>query len=902
MAGSKKKHSSNNTGNLSPLMEQYLAVKRQHPDKLLFFQVGDFYELFFEDAITAARELEIALTSRDAKKDDPVPMAGIPVHAGESYFQKLLTKGFKLAVCDQVEEAEQAKGLIRREVTRIITPGTVIDGEMLEAGRNNYLAVLHSAPTGEKNLPGYGFAAVDVSTGEFLATEARGVKGWESLLDELFRLQPAEILCTKPELRDRILEGLGNLRRGPIRVELAESPPDPAAAQQLIAGRLAKDNVGKFPLERYPLAAGAVAAALLYLEDLKHPVGRRFHTLELYFPGDYMVIDSTTARNLELTQTLHDGEKRGSLLALLDQTRTAMGRRLFRRWLEQPLRRIEPVEARLGAVQDLAGNSSGQKKLRAALQQILDLERLASRLELGRVNARDLVSLKNSLALLPELTDILSPFQAPLLKKTAAALPDCAPLETLIRTALVDNPPPGLNEGGLFQTGYHPEIDRLRKISREGKQLLLNLEQRERKRSGIKSLKVGYNRNFGYYIEVTRANLALVPPDYNRRQTLVNAERFITTELKELEEQITGAKEKLVLLEHRLFETLLEQCLVYLPELHQAALQIARLDCLHGLAEAAVRYRYRRPRVTRSGQLKIIQGRHPVVEQTVREERFVPNDVYMSEKERVLIITGPNMAGKSTYCRMTALICIMAQMGSFVPAETVLLPLHDRVFARVGAGDDLSRGRSTFMVEMEEAAVILRDATPQSLIILDEIGRGTSTYDGMSIARSVLEFITSAIRAKTLFSTHYHELTALEGTLPGIKNYTMAVQERGRQVIFLRQVVPGRSDKSYGINVARLAGLPAAVILRAETVLAELEAVAAASQERQLTLLSSPPVADKPTRNTVHEEMTALLQETDLNRMTPLEALQILHLLQQKVLPPDKNPAEERKGEKTGGD
>ncbi len=895
MAGRKKDRYGENKAALSPLMEQYLAVKKQHPDKLLFFQVGDFYELFFEDAVTAARELEIALTSRDVKKDDRVPLAGIPIHAGESYFQKLLTKGFKLAVCDQVEEAIQAKGLIRREVTRIITPGTVIDGEMLEAGRNNYLVLLHAATVGEGGGSGYGLAAVDVSTGEFLATEARGEKGWESILDELCRLQPSEILCTGLELRDRVLAGLGGTMREPVRVEPVEPPADPETAQRLIAGRWENDDVGEPPLERYPLAAGAVAAALLYLEDLKHPAGRCFHSLEIYFPGQSMVIDSTTARNLELTQTLRDGEKRGSLLDLIDQTLTAMGRRLFRRWMEQPLRRVEPIIVRQEAVQDLAGNPSGRKKIRSVLKQVLDLERLASRLELGRVNARDLVSLRNSLTLLPELTGVLSLFQASLLQEIAKVLPDGAALESLIRTALVDDPPQVIREGGLFRAGYHPEIDRYRKISREGKQMLLDLEQRERKRSGIKSLKVGYNRNFGYYIEVTRANLSLVPPDFNRRQTLVNAERFITAELKELEEQISGAKENLIILEHRLFEALLEQCLPHLPDLREAALQIARLDCLQGLAETAERHLYRRPRITRSGRLNIVRGRHPVVEQTV-EERFVPNDVRLSEKERVLIITGPNMAGKSTYCRMTALICIMAQMGGFVPAEEAVLPVHDRVFARVGAGDDLSRGRSTFMVEMEEAAVILRDATPQSLIILDEIGRGTSTYDGMSIARSVLEFIASAVRAKTLFSTHYHELTALEGSLPGVKNYTMAVQERGRRVIFLRQVVPGRSDKSYGINVARLAGLPAAVILRAEAVLAKLEAAAAASQEKQLTLLSPSPVAHESPASTVYKEMMTLLQEIDLDRITPLEAMQILHLLRQKMIPLEEGPAEEGKG------
>ncbi len=858
---------------VSPMMEQYLAIKAEHPDKIVFFQVGDFYEIFFEDAPVAAREMEIVLTTRDANKENPIPLAGVPIHAAEGYLNKLLAKGYKIVICDQVEEAALAKGLVRRAVTRILTPGTVTDPEMLEEGRNNYLAVLIGGAEGS-----FGLAAVDVSTGDFRITEWNGLGSWDNAADELRLLQPAECICAPVELVERV-RLLMNQKNSRL-VEAVEPPASPERVRAALTAQWGEERWEALALSRFPLAAAAAATALLYLTELHYtPESKLFHTLELYFPGAGMAVDSVTRRNLELTQTIRDGAKQGSLLGLLDRCMNAMGRRLIRRWIEQPLREAALIEERLEAVEELLKTPLRRRELRALLRQLIDLERFCSRLCYRRVTAREIVSLKNSLLLLEPLQAALSAFHSALLQGVRR-LPDCAGLIALIQDALVDDPPQALREGGLFRPGYHPEVDRLSRLSREGRSRLLEFEQKERQRTGIKSLRVGYNRNFGYYIEVTRNNLELVPPEYFRRQTLVNAERFITDELREMEEQITGARDRLAELEYELFETLRGKVAAQAPLLQAAARELARLDCLQSLAEAAERHRYRRPHFAKDGSLRIVKGRHPVVEQ-LAGERFVPNDIFMDDRQFVLVITGPNMAGKSTYIRSVALICLMAQIGSFVPADEADLPILDRIFARVGASDDLSRGYSTFMVEMQETATILRDATARSLLVLDEIGRGTSTYDGMSIARSVLEYIGTAIGAKTLFSTHYHELTNLEGELPGVKNYTMAVKEKGKEVIFLRRVVPGRSDKSYGVNVARLAGLPPAVIVRAEAILAEMEVAASAVRERQLSLL---PLVYFPTPDyNRQKELLAELRELDLNRFTPLEALQQLYRMQKKL-------------------
>ena len=859
----------------SPMMEQYKKIKAQHPDKLLMFQVGDFYELFFGDAELAAREMEIALTSRDAGSENPIPLAGMPIHAAENYLNKLLSKGYKVVICDQVESSSQSKGLVRREITRILTPGTITNPEMLEEGRNNYLAVVTGSQSGS-----YGLASVDISTGDFRVTEQNGERAGEIILDEIRRLQPSEILCSSKAIETMLVKALNSFNR--TLIETLSAVPDLSESAELIDSSWNSGTWETLKLNEYPLAATAGAAALLYLDMLQQlPLkGNHFHSIELYFTSKSMVIDSITTRNLELTQSLWEGGRQGSLLGLLDRCMTGMGRRLLKRWIEQPLLDRRQIEERLDAVEELIGKQMIRRDLRKKLHEIFDMERFCSRLSYQRVNARDLVSLKITLRLIEPLKNSLAALNSNALENINNELPSFEKLAGLIDQALVDDPPLTLKEGGLFKSGYNEEVDRLKRLSSDGSSMLLEYERNERQRTGIKTLKVGYNRNFGYFIEITRTNLEMVPPEYHRKQTLVNAERYTTEELHRLEEQITGARDKLSQLEYSLFEELRDIIAESADELLKASFQLARLDCLQGLAETAESNGYCRPVFTESREMRVRQARHPVVEQ-LAYERFVPNDLNMDNTSYLLLITGPNMAGKSTYIRSAALVAIMAQVGSFVPAKSAELPIFDRVFARVGASDDLSSGHSTFMVEMQETAGILKEATADSLIILDEIGRGTSTYDGMSIARGVIEYISRRVKAKTLFSTHYHELTRLEGELAGIKNYTMAVKEKGKEVIFLRQVIPGRADKSYGINVARLAGVPAEVLIRAEAILSELELAASTSAEQQLSLL--PMVSQVRCDHDLELEIIDQLKDIDLNRITPLEAMQKLYEIQQEL-------------------
>lgn len=866
------------------MMEQYKAVKKQHPDKLLMFQVGDFYEFFYDDAGIAAREMEIALTSRDAGSENPIPLAGIPIHAAESYLNKLLSKGFKVVICDQVEDAVQAKGLVRREITRILTPGTITDPEILEESRNNYLAIVINQDGND-----YGLAFVDISTGDFQTTEQRGEGAREIISDELRRLQPSEILCSSLELAQLFR---AQLIDNSVLIDVLPYVPDLEDSKNLIIEQWKEDTWHTLDMERFPLASSAVGATLTYLQLLKQvPHDRKhFHSLDLYFSYRNMVVDTITSRNLELTQSLREGKKHGSLLGLLDSCMTGMGKRLLRRWIEQPLLKKPEIEERLNSVEELYKKPLPRRDLRKKLQNILDLERFCSRLAYQRLNARDLVALKNTLRQIEPLKIILNGFEASLLMGSNERLPLFNELITLIDRAVVDDPPLSIKEGGIFKTGYNSEIDNLKNISREGNKLLLEFEKNERLRTGIKSLRVSYNRNFGFFIEVTRTNLDLVPQDYRRKQTLVNAERYTTEELHQLETQITGSRDRLAILEYSLFEKLRSEISSFGEIILSAAHELAFIDCLQSLAEVAERNNYCRPVISENDRVLIKQVRHPMVELMV-PERFIPNDLTMDDKHYLLLITGPNMAGKSTYIRSAALVSIMAQMGSFVPAEKAELPVIDRVFARVGASDDLSRGHSTFMVEMQETAGILKEATNDSLIVLDEIGRGTSTYDGMSIARSVLEYLSRKIKAKTLFSTHYHELTNLEGEIPGIKNYTMAVKEKGKQVVFLRQIIPGRSDKSYGINVARLAGVPLEVLIRAETILAELELAASSAAEQQLSLL--PMVSEPFYDHKLEIEVIEKLKEFDLNRITPLEAIQKLYELQKILLVTENNNSSE---------
>ncbi len=865
----------------SPMMEQYRTVKEQHPDKLLMFQVGDFYEFFFEDAYTAAREMDIALTSRDAESENPIPLAGVPIHAAEIYLNRLLSKGYRVVICEQVEDAAQAKGLVKREVTRILTPGTLTDPEMLEESRNNYLVVV----VGDESKGYYGLAAIDVSTGTFEITEQIGDGAWEIITDELTRLQPAELLCSSEEIKAASRNLFGSGHNGLI--DLYNPVTAPEEVQELVRGQWEEDNWGNLELHNYPFAAQAAATALVYLSALQQlPAGaKHFHHLDLYFPRENMSLDATTVRNLELCRSLREGEKQGSLLGLLDYCVTAMGKRLMRRWVEQPLRRKRLIEKRLDAVEEFVRKPLLRRKISSIQRDIFDLERFCSRLSYERVTARDLVALKNTLQSIEKLKEQTAGCDSELTRNAGQGMPSFRVLIELLEKALVEDPPLSLKEGGFFKKGYDDEVDRLRKYARESSDMLLEFENREKERTGIKSMRIGYNRNFGYYIEVTKPNLNLVPPEYHRKQTLVNAERYTTEELNTMEEEIISAREKIAALEYSLFEDLRQKISrEYTDKLLEASFSTAVVDCIRTLAEQAEKNDYCRPYFSNSTQMQIKKARHPVVEQMVTE-RFIPNDIKMDQREFLLIITGPNMAGKSTYIRSAALIAIMAQMGSFVPAEKAELTVFDRIFARVGASDDLSRGQSTFMVEMKETASILKEATRDSLIILDEIGRGTSTYDGMSIARSVIEYIVKKIKAKTLFSTHYHELTTLEEEIEGVKNYTMAVKERGKEVIFLRQIVAGRADKSYGINVARLAGVPLEVLIRAEEILMELELASSSASERQLSLL---PMVVNPVENHSQElEIADELKNIDLDNTTPIEALHKMFSLQQALLGDD---------------
>jgi DNA mismatch repair protein MutS len=870
------------------MMEQYKAVKEQHPDKLLMFQVGDFYELFFEDAVLASREMEIALTSRDAGSENPIPLAGVPIHAAETYLNKLLARGHKVVICDQIESAQQSRGLVRRAITRILTPGTITDPEMLEEGANNYLAVIVAA---DNNA--YGLASVDLSAGVFQITEQGGEGAWEIIADELQRLQPSEILCSSGELETLCRKQL-KLKHSEL-IGLLPYTPAQEEARELIDSQWAPGTWQKLDLGNYSLAASSAAAALAYMDLLQQlsPGSTQFHSLELYFCNRNMVIDAITSRNLELTRSLGSGGRQGSLLDLIDRCRTGMGRRLLRRWIEQPLLDQERISRRLDSVEELKNKPLQRREIRERLRDIFDLERFCGRLSCQRVNARDLVALKKTVLQLGPLKKLLSSFDADMIRQINSRLPAFEDLAAVIDLALVEEPPLSLKEGGLFKKGYHEEVDRLKVLAHDGKTMLLDFEKREREKTGIKTMRIGYNRNFGYYIEVTKSNIDLVPGEYHRKQTLVNAERYTTEELQTMEEQITGARDKLAALEYALFEELRSEISGFTGKLLAAAFELATLDCLQGLAETAEKNSYCRPVLTAGRKMIIRQARHPVVEQ-LSFDRFVPNDITIDNNHYILVITGPNMAGKSTYIRSAALIAILAQMGSFVPAQKADLPVLDRVFARVGASDDLSRGQSTFMVEMQETATILKESTADSLVVLDEIGRGTSTYDGMSIARSVLEYISRKIKAKTLFSTHYHELTNLESELPGIKNYTMAVKEKGKQVIFLRQVIPGRADKSYGINVARLAGVPVEVLIRAEAILAELELCASSAAEQQLSLL--PMVTEPYSGNNRLAEVENTLKDFDLNRMTPLDAMQALFSLQKMVIDSEPDTPEEDVG------
>ncbi len=912
----------------TPLMRQYAAIKKEHPNALLFFRLGDFYELFFDDAVLAARELQITLTSRNKEKGVDIPMCGVPYHAAEGYIAKLIRRGFKVAVCEQVEDPRLAKKLVRREVTRVVTPGTAADSS-LSAEENNFLAAV--AAVGDH----VGFAALDLSTGEFRATEFAGESAGRRIQEELEQLRPKEMLygssaplldrAAAVQMRSMVAEGRDvrpSTGTAPVaRVSgfgWAETPLDDWIFAPDHAIPLLENHFGVLSLEGFGLAgksaaASAAGAILYYIRSTQRGTLDHVDRIGFYERQNCLVLDTVTVRNLELIEPLFAGTDAGvTLFRCLDATVTPMGKRLLRTWLLRPsLDRVE-IEARLDSVETQVKDTVHREELRRALDGILDLERLLSRVTLETANPRDVLALAASLAKIPKVRAVLaglSESHASRLGVLHKLIDELADLREKIDRTLVPEPPLTLSDGGVIAAGVDKDLDELRDLSRNSKQYLAQVETRERERTGIGSLKVKFNSIFGYYIEISKANLHLAPPDYERKQTLVNAERFTTPELKEYESKILDAQEKIVEIERRLFAELRSAIAAEAKRIRQSALALAEVDVLGCLAHIAALRNYCRPRFDEAekeedgGDLEIVEGRHPVIElqeQTAGNDRFVPNDLFLDSspprttrntprqnipRQNIIVLTGPNMGGKSTYLRQAALIVIMAQMGSFVPARAVRLGIVDRVFTRIGASDNVARGRSTFMVEMTETAAILHTATARSLILLDEVGRGTSTYDGLAIAWAAIEYLHARVHAKTLFATHYFELTELAEQLSGVKNYHVSVKETGGSVVFLRRVEPGAADRSYGIEVAKLAGLPNEVVVRAREVLAEHE-----SSEHRLSGHLTPgssAEAERPTQLTIFTPLSQpvleKLREVDLNRLTPLEALNLLAELKRQI-------------------
>ena len=859
------------------MKRQYQEIKRQHEDCLLFFRLGDFYEMFDDDAKLASRELDLALTTRDRNVEDPeerTPMCGVPYHSAEAYIGRLIAKGYKVAICEQMEDPALAKGLVQRDVIRIISPGTVTESSMLEEARSNYLGAVYL------DQQGGGVAFCDISTGEFCC--AAFVDDAQShVLNELGRFAPREVLLSPGAeqcgaVADFIAKRLEAMpERDPAKFEYL-----PCAA--LLCRQFGFSDVDESGLGESPAAVCAAGALLGYLIETQKFDLSHINRLDVFFDGRYMELDWATRRSLELTETMRGGEKRGSLLWVLDKTKTPMGGRLLRAWVERPLLSAVAIKRRLAAVQELVGDGVHRGELINALRDITDMQRLVGRCVYGTAGGRDLRSLANCIAVLPRLCALLSPFGSQELREIAG-MDLLEELRDAIDRAVCDEPPFSVREGGILREGYSEEVDRLRLLRDNGTQMVSELEQRERERTGIKKLKVGYNKVFGYYIDVPKsAGETNIPADYIRKQTLVSNERYFTPELKELENSLMSARERINELEYQIFVELRDRVAANVDRVQAASDAVARLDALCSLAEVAVRNRYTCPEVDVSRQLHIVEGRHPVVEQTLKDVLFVPNDTYLDDRDdRVAIVTGPNMAGKSTYMRQTALIVLMAQIGSFVPARSATIGIVDRVFTRIGASDDLAAGQSTFMVEMNEMANILKHATPKSLLILDEIGRGTSTYDGMAIARAVLEYCADKRRlgAKTMFATHYHELSVLEGEVSGVRNYNITAKKQGGTLVFLRKIVPGAADESYGIEVAKLAGIPDGVIGKAKGYLKELT-------ENGASAPMSAPAADDGQISLADvgaDEVSRILRSTDLNSLTPLEAMNLLFELQKKA-------------------
>ena len=875
---------------LTPMMKQYMQTKEEYKDCILFYRLGDFYEMFFDDALTASKELEITLTGKNCGLEERAPMCGIPYHAVDSYLNRLVSKGYKVAICEQVEDPKTAKGIVKREVIRVVTPGTNLDTQGLDETKNNYImCIVYMADR-------YGLSVADVTTGEYLVTE---LDSQTKLMDELYKFMPSEIVCNEAFYMSGLdLDDLKNRLHMAI-YSLEAWYFDDALCRETLQEHFKVASLEGIGLSDYECGMIASGALLKYLEETQKNSLSHMSRLTRYATGNYMVLDSATRRNLELVETLREKQKRGSLLWVLDKTKTAMGARTLRKYVEQPLIDKKSIVKMLDGVAELKDNAICREEIREYLNPVYDLERLVGKITYQSANPRDLIAFQSSLSMLPSVKCILKDMESDLLKEIYEELDPLEELCDLVGRAIQEEPPLAMKEGGIIKDGYNEEVDRLRKAKSEGKNWLADLETKEREKTGIKNLRIRYNKVFGYYLEVTNSFKDLVPDYYTRKQTLANAERYIIPELKELEDTILGAEDKLCALEYELYCEVRNTIAAELTRIQRTAKAVAKLDVIASLALVAERNNYVRPKINEKGVIDIRDGRHPVVEKMIPNDMFIANDTYLDDKkQRISIITGPNMAGKSTYMRQAALIVLMAQLGSFVPASSANIGLVDRIFTRVGASDDLASGQSTFMVEMNEVANILRNATSKSLLILDEIGRGTSTFDGLSIAWAVVEYISNSklLGAKTLFATHYHELTELEGKISNVNNYCIAVKEKGDDIVFLRKIVKGGADKSYGIQVAKLAGVPDPVINRAKEIVEELVTADITGKVKDIAVQGSE--TKKKTQKKLDEvDLTQFslfdtvkdddvlneLKELDISHMTPMDAMNKLYQLQNKL-------------------
>lgn len=874
---------------MTPMMQQYVETKKQYKDCILFYRLGDFYEMFFDDAKLVSKELELTLTGKDCGMEERAPMCGVPYHAVDGYLNKLVSKGYKVAICEQVEDPKLAKGLVRREVIRIVTPGTNLNAQALEESRNNYIMCISHFPN---NI---GIAIADVTTGDFYMTE---VDGLSKLMDELYKYMPTEIICNDALMMSGIdVEDLKN------RLKIAVYPLEPwyfdeDGCRKCLMEHFRVNTLAGLGLEDFPSGLTASGVLMQYLLETQKTQLTHITHITPYLASRYMLLDSSTRRNLELTETLREKQKRGSLLWVLDKTKTAMGARQLRTDIEQPLINMEDINDRLDTIEQLGKNTVSRDEIREYLNPIYDMERLLGRVSYKSANPRDLISFANSMEMLPHIKTVLKDFDAKLLQEIDRQIDGLEDLFQLIKDSICEEPPVTIREGGIIKEGFDEDIDRLRKAKTEGKNWLAQLEETDRERTGIKGLKIKYNKVFGYYFEVTNSFRHLVPEDYVRKQTLVNAERYTTPRLKELEDTILNAEDKLNVLEYDMFCKIRDDIAAQLERIQKTAKAVARLDVFSALSVVAEQNHYVRPELNDKGIIDIKEGRHPVVEKMIDHDMFVSNDTFLDNANHcIAVITGPNMAGKSTYMRQSALVVLMAQLGSFVPAKSANIGIVDRIFTRVGASDDLASGQSTFMVEMNEVANILRNATPKSLLVLDEIGRGTSTFDGLSIAWAVIEHISNKkiLGAKTLFATHYHELTELEGKMNNVNNYCIAVKEKGDDIIFLRKIIKGGADRSYGIQVAKLAGVPDMVIDRAKEIAEQLSdnditekvqsiPVDTKSDKKKPKYYDDVDLGQMTLFDTVKDEdIVNELKEIDISNLTPLDALNTLYRLQNKL-------------------